>query len=110
MHPMILYDIARQRQAELRAETARHRALAAKRSHRPTPPTSSTWTRLRRALRTRSNTQPVTTPSPTWPQDAELTARMATDGPAGVDIELRRFVRHAQRHNANPMLLDILTE
>lgn len=111
MHPLILYDIARQRQAELRAEAARHRAsAAARRTYRHTPSTSSTWARLRTALRGRTDTQPVTSPSPTSPQDAELTERMATDGPAGVDIQLRRFVRHARRRNVDPLLLDILTD
>ena len=111
MHPLILYDMARQRQAALRAEAARHRATAAAgRSQRQAPPTSSRWARLRSALRGRTDAQPVTSPPPTWPQDAELTERMATDGPAGVDIQLRLFVRDARRRNVNPLLLDILTD
>ena len=35
---------------------------------------------------------------------------MATGGPAGVDIQLRRFVRHARRRNVNPLLIDILAD
>ena len=58
MHPLIAYDTARLRHAELLAEADRRRLTStADRHGRLTslPRASSVWTRLRRALRSQTN-------------------------------------------------------
>ena len=57
MHPLIAYDIARQRHAELTHRGHHRRLVSTAVASRPAahPRASSVWTRLRRALRTQTN-------------------------------------------------------
>jgi hypothetical protein len=109
-----MMDLARERQARLRAGAEARLVTDTRRLGRRRRRAQRSWSlRARRWRLQRSQPGPRSAPVTTLARPAgfrALAERLATEGPAAVEHELCCFVDHARMHGATPVLVSILTD